>query len=100
MAVRDTPQREMYLRLLAKWIADDIPTGEINRVAGKLGISGLYNYKTQLMQKQYGNVLVSPPEQKRGIVRFINNMFKRYIELRNSIYENVKTIVDEAWLKR
>ena len=100
MAVRDSYYRELVLRFFSKWNDDDIPTSEIYPLAKGLGVSNASIYKKDLTQVKYGRVLITPPDQSRGIVRFRNAMFKRYVDLRSAIYADAKEKVDRAWLKK
>jgi Cdc6-like AAA superfamily ATPase len=97
MAVRDSSVREMTLRAFAKWTDPDIPTGEVYRVLRRLGVNGASTYRGHLCQSEYGSILFVPVLQKRGLVRFRNEMFKAYVRLRPSIYEDLDRKVDEAW---
>lgn len=97
MAVKDSYNREVVLRLFAKWRDDDIPTSEIYPLAKSLRVSNASIYKKDLTLATYGRVLVTPPDQPRGIVRFRNAMFKRYVGLRGSIYKDVDENVNKAW---
>ncbi len=99
-AVRDSPQREIVLRLMAKWPDDDVPLSEIYRIAKSMEISNPYKSKADLMLKRHGEVLVIPPMHKTGVIRFRDSMFKKYINLRSSIYNSVQQNVDEAWENR
>ncbi len=99
-SVRDSYPREMVLRLLAKWSDDDIPLSEIYPLCKKLGVSNPSESKRNLLKRDYGEVLLVPPNHKRGIVRFRNNMFKRYVDLRPSIYANAQSEVNEMWRRR
>ena len=100
MAVRDSRPREILLRLLAKWRGFDIPTSDIYPVARTLGIQKPSGLTKDLQREKYGRVLVKPPYAPRRIYRFENATFKRYVDLRPSIYSNVKDIVDSAWEAR
>jgi len=100
MAVKDSYYREIVLRFFARWRDDDIPTSEIYPLAKELGVSNTSIYKKDLTLATYGRVLVTPPDQPRGIVRFRNAMFKRYVSLRGSIYGDVKENVDKAWANK
>jgi histone H3/H4 len=93
-AVRDSVQREIVLRLMAKWDDNDIPLSEIYRVARQLDVTNPSTAKKDLLRIKNGASLIIPPSHERGIVRFKNAMFKRYINLRNSIYKDIKTRVD------
>ncbi len=99
-AVRDSQQREIVLRLMAKWLADDVQLSEIYPVAKKLGITNPSNCKKDLMLKRHGEVIVNPPLHSQGVVRFRDSVFKRYVDLRRSIYTGVKDAVDSAWEQR
>ena len=97
-AVRDSVQREIVLRLMAKWDDNDIPLSEIYRVAKQLKVSNPSTAKRDLLKIKYGASLIIPPSHERGIVRFKNAMFKRYINLRSSIYNDINTQVDSiSW---
>jgi Cdc6-like AAA superfamily ATPase len=98
-AVRDSPRREILLRMIAKWPGRDIPTAEIYRRVRdpRLGIASPSTYKGHLCSEQYGRILLTPPYQDRGMVRFANEMFKVYVRIRSSLYEDVKDNVDEVW---
>ena len=97
MAVRDSRNREIVLRLMAKWPENDVPLSEIYRPAKSLHVSNPSASKKDLMLKRHGVVILAPPEHDRGVVRFRNAVFKRYINLRDSIYRGVKERVDEEW---
>lgn len=99
-AVRDSPKREIVLRLMAKWGRDDVPLSEIYPLAKKLSVRNPYTSKRDLMLKRHGNVLVTPPLHTVGIIRFKDSMFKRYVELRESIYKGVKKKVDDVWTEK
>ena len=99
-AVRDSRQREIVLRLMAKWGADDVPLSEIYPIAKKLQVMNPYTSKKDLMLKRHGEVLINPPMHTKGIIRFKDSMFKRYIDLRSPIYNGVKDEVDDAWKKK
>lgn len=99
-AVRDSPQREIVLRLMAKWRSDDVPLSEIYPLAKLLRVANLSTSKKDLMLKRHGEILVAPPLHSKGVIRFKDSMFKRYVDLRGSIYTNVKTRVDEAWIEK
>jgi hypothetical protein len=96
-AVKDSMNREMLLRTLAKWNSRDIPTSEVYPVAKDLGVSNPSICRRQLSADAGGRVLVTPAFQDRGVVRFRNEMFKIYVRLRPSIYQGVDRIVDAAW---
>lgn len=96
-AVRDSSPREVLIRLMAHWHGEDIPMSEVYRVARFLKVSNPSALKKQLMHKTFGASIISPPGHDRGVVRFKNSMFKRYINLRSSIYKGVKEAVESAW---
>jgi hypothetical protein len=97
-AVRDSYARELTLRAFARWTDIDIPTGEIYKILKMgLGITNPSVYRGHLCKAEFGNVLYTPVFQKRGLVRFANEMFKVYVRLRPSIYQNADTKVEEAW---
>jgi hypothetical protein len=97
MAVRDSAQREVVLRFLAKWPSDDIPLSEIYPLAKEMGVTNPSIAKRDLSTEHFGGVLMRPPGHERGVVRFRNAMFKRYIDLRHSMFQDVKSKVDETW---
>jgi hypothetical protein len=96
-AVGDSSQREIVLRLLAKWPHGDVPSSAIYPLAKQLSVSNPSAPKADLLKERYGEVIVKPPHQDRGLVRFRDAMFKQYIDLRSSIYADVKLSVDAAW---
>ena len=67
-AVRDSRQREIVLRLMAKWSGDDVPLSEIYPLAKKLHVVNTYTSKRDLMLKRHGGVLVTPPMHTKGII--------------------------------
>ena len=99
MAVRDSAKREIVLRMAAKWPGRDIPTGEIYRLVREppLGVRSPSNYKGHLCSEHYGPVFLTPAYQKQGLVRFANEMFKVYIRVRGSLYEDVDANVNRVW---
>jgi hypothetical protein len=97
--VRDSPQRETVLRAFANCISEDIPTSEIYRVLkSDLGIANPSAYKTQLASPEYQSVIYTPPGRHRGEVRFADPIFKVYIRLTRSIFEDVDKRVRSAFL--
>ncbi len=97
-AVRDSMNREMTLRAFAQWGDVDIPTGEIYRfLSSQLGVGGGSTYRGHLCAPEYGSILFAPAFQKRGLVRFRNEMFKAYVRFRPSIYRDVDSRVRAAW---
>ncbi len=97
MAVRDSYNREMTLRALAQWNGADIPTGEVYRILKGLGVQGASTYRGHLCQDQFGAAIFVPSFQKRGLVRFRNEMFRAYVRLRPSIYADVDRRVRHAY---
>jgi hypothetical protein len=98
MAVRDSSRRETTLRAFAHWGDADIPTGEVYKLlSSRLKINGASTYRGHLCMPEYGSVLLAPAFQKRGLVRFRNEMFKAYVRLRPSIYAGVDERVRAAW---
>lgn len=97
-AVRDSEAREKALRAFAHWEDPDIPTGEIYRILRiSLGVSGGSTYRAHLCSTKYGSILFVPRGiQKRGLVRFRNEMFKAYVRMRGSIFEGVDNEVAAA----
>jgi len=89
MAVKDSWQRELTLRAFAQWGESDIPVSEVYRLLRRAGVSGASTYKGQLCSEDYGGILIPPAFQKRGLARFKNDMFKVYVRMRRSIYEDV-----------
>jgi len=96
-AVGNSRQREIVLRLFAKWLDADLPTSDLYPLAHDLGVANPALLAKQLMAHQYGRVLVRPPYAAASLFRFTNAMFKRYSNLRNSVYEGVKSEVDRVW---
>lgn len=98
MAVRDSELRERTLRAFAGWTDPDIPTGEIYKLLRTdLGVKAGSTYRGHLCMPEYGSILFAPKFQKRGLVRFRNEMFKTYVRLRPSIYSGVDAQVRAAW---
>jgi hypothetical protein len=85
--------------MAARWPAPDIPTAEIYRLVRQppLRVSNPSTYKGHLCAEQYGHVFVAPAYQKQGLVRFANQMFRVYVNMRESIYEGLKERVDTVW---
>jgi hypothetical protein len=95
-AVRDSANREIVLRAFAAWNEQDIPTADIYRTCQRLGVTNPAVYKGHLSSGFYGEPLIAPPFQERGLVRFRNEMFKRYITLRPSLFRGVDEKVRDA----
>lgn len=100
MAVRESRKRELVLRLMAKWPGNDVPVSEIYPAAKRLGVTNPSASKKDLMLRRHGSPILAPPAHERGQVRFRNAVFKRYINLRSSIYEGVRDEVDSEWEDR
>lgn len=95
--VRNSYQREMVLRTFAGWRATDVPTSEVYRkLKTELGVTNPSVYRKQLASNEYGRVIYTPQFRNRGWVRFSNEMFKVYVRLRRSIYEDVDKAVLQA----
>jgi len=82
-AVGESYQREVVLRIMARWGPQDVPLSESYRIAKKLGVANPSQHKRDLERRKYGEVLLAP---QKGIVRFRNALFKRYVDLRHSIF--------------
>ena len=100
IAVGDSRPREYVMRLFAKWEARDIPTSEIYPVAHSLDVSNPSVYVKELLRARNGKVLAKAPfRESGGIYSFTNAMFKRYVQLRPSVYGLADEQVVEAWKK-
>jgi Cdc6-like AAA superfamily ATPase len=100
-AVRDSFAREKTLRAFAHWTDADIPTGEIYKILSQeLGLNSGSTYRGHLCKPEFGDVLFVPTIQKRGLVRFRNEMFKAYVRLRPSIYHGLDKDVAKAYSRR
>lgn len=97
MAVRDSWNREATLRMFAEWPSPDIPTSEIYRRLSSIGVKGGGTYRGHLCQAEYGSILMVPDFQKRGLIRFRNEMFKAYVRLRPSLYAGLDDQVRATW---
>lgn len=95
-AVRDSSQREIVLRVFSAWPDSDIPTADVYAVCRSLGVGNPAVYRGHLVRSHYGEPLMTTGLQTRGLVRFRNQMFKHYVELRPSIYNDVDERVKEA----
>jgi hypothetical protein len=99
-AVGDSMRREIVLRLLASWPAEDIPTREVYEQAINLGVSGASVYLGHLTHDRNGCVIRRSPNQDRGLYRFNDEMFKAYVRIRPSIFSGadsqVRDIVKRA----
>jgi Cdc6-like AAA superfamily ATPase len=96
MAVRESYKREMVLRTFALWRSQDIPTRDIYRVLGRLDVMNPSPYVGHLSSDLYGRILLRPPFQERGILRFANEMFKVYVRVRRPIFD-IQEEIREAW---
>jgi Cdc6-like AAA superfamily ATPase len=97
-AVRDSLAREKTLRAFAHWTDPDIPTGEVYKILkNNLGVGSGSTHRGQLCRPEFGDILFVPGIQKRGLVRFRNEMFKAYVRMRPSIYSGVDGVVREAY---
>jgi histone H3/H4 len=96
-AVGNSSQREVVLRLFAKWLDADLPTSELYPLAHELRVANPALLAKQLTTHQYGRVLVRPPYAPASLFRFTNAMFKRYVHLRNAVYQGVQGDVDRVW---
>jgi hypothetical protein len=96
-AVGNSKQREIVLRLFAKWLDSDLPTSDLYPLAHELHVANPALLAKQLMSQQYGAVLVRPPYAPASLFRFTNAMFKRYVNLRGSVYQGVSEDVDRIW---
>jgi len=88
-AVGESSSREILLRLLAAYNLADIPTSAIYPLARSLGVSNPAVYKGHLCSAIYGTPLMASGFQERGLVRFRNEMFKRYVNLTRSLFQDV-----------
>jgi hypothetical protein len=95
--VRESINREIAIRVFAKWPQRDIPTSEIYPVLRSFGVSNPSVYLGQLCGEATGHVLTRVPFRQSGLVRFRNEMFKVYVRISPSIYADVKERVDRAW---
>lgn len=99
-AVRDSNLREYVIRLFAEWRDQDIPTSEIYPIATKLGVKNPSIYTGHLGQSDYGSALMKSPTQDRALYRFRDEMFKVYVRIRRSIYENIDHEVRDSFSSR
>ncbi|MEU6893953.1 hypothetical protein ABZ934_19535 [Streptomyces sp. NPDC046557] len=95
-AVRDSTAREKVLRLFAAWPDEDIPTGDAYAILRNCGIPKPSTYTKQLKSPEYGEVLTSPGYQQSTVVRFKNEMFRRYAYLRPPIHDVINVSGIEA----
>lgn len=98
LAVGSSWDREVILRLFAKWNDRDIPTSELYPMAKKLGVSNPSVQVKELQLARRGRVLSRAPfEEKGGIYSFRDAIFKRFVDLRGSWYSELKVRVEETW---
>jgi histone H3/H4 len=95
-AVGESPNREMTLRVFALWPAQDIPTSEIYRVLKRLRIKNPSAYVSYLSSDSQVPIFMRPPLQRRGYVRFANEMFKVYVRVRRPHFD-VDERIRNAW---
>jgi len=88
IAVGDSLHREIVVRVMARWGNQDIPLSEVYRISKSLGVTNPYKYKKDLEKKKHQALLASP---QKGIVRFKNALFKRYVDLRMSIFRSPRS---------
>ena len=55
------------------------------------------NSKKDLTLLRHGAVIETPPLRGTAVIRFRNTLFKRYVNLRPSLFVNVKENVDESY---
>jgi histone H3/H4 len=96
-AIKDSLNREIVLRLMAKWHGEDIPLNDIYRLAKKLKVANPSVCKADLMTNKCGKIIYTPVSTGNNVVRFSNAVFKRYINLRSSLYGNVAAQVRQVW---
>lgn len=89
MAVRESRQREIVLRVLASWQADESPLQEIYRRAKRLDIRNPSVSKKDLMLARHRHVIEAPALRGTGVVRFRNASYKRYENLRSALFLGV-----------
>ncbi|WP_402373995.1 AAA family ATPase [Isoptericola rhizosphaerae] len=86
-AVKDSWQRECVLRLLAEWGDESIPTGGIYPQARTLGVSNPSAYLGHLTKEECGRAVRKISRQNQ--YAFVDEMFKVYVRMRPSTYEDV-----------
>jgi AAA ATPase domain len=96
--VGDSYQREIVLRAFALWPGVDIPLSEVYRILkSRLDVPNPSAYKSELASPEFGRVIYTPEGRHQGEVRFANGMFKAYIRLTRSTYEDVANRVSSAF---
>jgi hypothetical protein len=96
IAVRDSYQREIVLRVFAAWRGGEIPTSKVYPVCQALGVINPAVYRGHLTAEHYGEPLIVPGYQQRGLLRFRNEMFKQYVTLTDSLFTDVDEDVRKA----
>lgn len=96
-AVKESPQREILLRLMAKWADDNIPLSDVYTMAKRLNVSNPSVYKSNLSSSKNGLIIVSPHHRMGGVVRFRNAMFKQYVNLRKPLYIGLDSDIESVW---
>lgn len=95
-AIRGSYQREIVLRVFAAWRGSEIPTSRIYPVCQALGVTNPAVYRGHLTAEHYGEPLMAPGYQQRGLLRFRNEMFKQYVTLTGSLFEGIDEEVRKA----
>lgn len=95
-AVRDSIQRETTLRAFAEFPNQDVPTSVVYPILRRLGVTNPSIYLGHLCSPAYGEPLLRPAYQDRGLVRFRNAMFRQYLLLAPSLYADVDQRVSES----
>lgn len=95
-AVGRSRDREVVLRLFARWPEFAIPVAKIYPLAQRLGVRNPSAARTHLLSGGTASALVALSHQP-GLVRFRNAMFKRYCDLRQSISDGVAVEVGALW---
>jgi hypothetical protein len=97
-AVKNSEPRELVLRTFAEFNERDIPVADAYRILRQwLGVDRPSGYRGHLMDASHGRVLIVPHHKERGVVRFADEMFKVYIRLRPSLYDEVSAQVRRAF---
>ena len=84
--------------MLAEWKNYDIPLSKIYKNAKSMGVTNPSKYKKELYHEKHGAILINAPLDKNH-VRFRNSIFKQYINLRGSIYSDVKPKLQKVLTK-
>lgn len=96
-AIKDSVQREKVLRLMSKWRNADVPLADIYRMAKKIGVTNPSQCKKDLSQATCGKVIYTPTGTGETVIRFHNAMFKKYVNLRSSIYQDLNQEIMNVW---